>query len=168
MVAQQELEQKMSQLSSAFQDSKSSGDWSEPLRMIDALLAEQPEQVALQRAKLSLLMAAGKFDELHVLAEELAQQFADDPVALNDVAWNLITRVPPENQNHELALRIAKQASTLQGDEDASILDTVARVYYEQGNLEEAIAWQTKAVEFGPEGAKANRCATRSKCTARS
>ncbi len=46
----------------------------------------------------------------------------------------------------DLALRAAKRASELTNESDASILDTVARVYYEAGHLDEAIAWQKKAV----------------------
>ena len=87
-----------------------------------------------------------------MLADELAQQFQDDPMLLNEIAWSLVSSVPPEQQNTEIAMRIAKQASSLRGDQDPSTLDTVARIYYQQGNLEEAIAWQKKAVEFAPEG----------------
>jgi uncharacterized membrane protein YukC len=46
-------------------------------------------------------------------------------------------------------MRIAKQVSSLEDDADATILDTVARVYYEQGDLNQAIEWQKKAIDSG-------------------
>ena len=41
----------------------------------------------------------------------------------------------------------AKRASELKDHQDAAILDTLARVHYELGNLADAIKWQRQAVE---------------------
>ena len=51
-------------------------------------------------------------------------------------------------------MKAARQASTLTDDSDASILDTVARVFFEQGNVAEAIAWQEKAIAASPSTAE--------------
>ena len=45
-------------------------------------------------------------------------------------------------------MKTAKRANELTKGEDAAILDTVARVYYEKGDLESALEWQRKAVKF--------------------
>ena len=46
-----------------------------------------------------------------------------------------------------LAMKLAERAVELSKSEDAAILDTLARVFYEKGELERAIEWQRKAVE---------------------
>lgn len=51
-------------------------------------------------------------------------------------------------------MKAARKASTLTDDSDASILDTVARVFFEQGNVAEAIAWQEKAIAASPSTAE--------------
>ena len=159
-LAAKAVQDAINQLSPALREAQRSGDWSVPLQQIDQLLAQQPELTQLQRMKLKVLLIAEKYDDAHVLADELAQQFQDDPMLLNEIAWSLVSSVPPEQQNTEIAMRIAKQASSLRGDQDPSTLDTVARIYYQQGNLEEAIAWQKKAVEFAPEGSAGQLQAT--------
>ena len=50
----------------------------------------------------------------------------------------------------DLALRAAKRASELTNHKSASILDTVARVHFERGELREAIEWQQKAADTKP------------------
>lgn len=140
------------ELQDAYRAAQQTGDWTRPLQIVDELLAAQPEQPQMMRTKLSFLIAAKQYAEANVLADELFQLVQDNPMALNDLAWNLVTAVPPGQQNLELAMQIAKQASSLRQDQDPSILDTVARVYYLQDDLEEAIAWQTKAVEVAAAG----------------
>ena len=46
-----------------------------------------------------------------------------------------------------MALALAKQAAELSKEEDGAILDTLARAYFEKGNLDKAIENQAKAVE---------------------
>ncbi len=150
-LAQRAAEEAMMKLREVVQSAQQSGDWTAALAMIDEMAVQQPRMLSL---KLQMLLFAEKFDDAHVLAEELVTQNAEDANMLNEIAWILATRVPRDKQKPELALRIAKQASSLRNDQDASTLDTVARVYYLQGNLEEAVAWQTKAVAAAPEGAK--------------
>jgi tetratricopeptide (TPR) repeat protein len=72
----------------------------------------------------------------------------DDPNALNAFAWNLLDRTPEELQDLDFALEVATRASDLSDNENAMILDTLARAYWELGETYKAIAWQQKAVEF--------------------
>ena len=50
----------------------------------------------------------------------------------------------------QLALRAAERASEVREGQDAAILDTVARVHFELGNLDQAIQWQRRAIEQDP------------------
>ena len=52
-----------------------------------------------------------------------------------------------QTRDLEFAMKAAIRASSLTDDKDAAILDTVARVYYEMGDLRSALEWQRKAVE---------------------
>jgi thiol-disulfide isomerase/thioredoxin len=128
------------------------GDWTKALETLDRVIEQFPTQDDLKMAKLNALLNAEKFDSADTLAEEMANNNWDDAQLLNQIAWIMATEVPKPHQRLESALRIATRASSLKNNEDASILDTVARVYYEQGNLTEAVAWERKAVEHNSDG----------------
>ena len=76
---------------------------------------------------------------------------AKDSQALNSLAWSI---VDPEGtiepKDLDLALAAATQASTIEGDKDGSILDTVARAHFLKGNKAKAIELQKKAIELAP------------------
>ena len=133
-------------LARALQAGQQTGDWTQAIETIDGLLAQQPDQDQLKFAKLSVLLLAKKFDEAQVLADQLAKENWDNAQLLNALAWSMATEIPQERRNYEAAARMATRASELTGGEAASILDTVARIYYEQGDLEKAVQWQRRAV----------------------
>ena len=78
--------------------------------------------------------------------DELAKENWDNSQLLNEISWLIVTKIPKPHQNLDLALRIATRASSLENDENAMILDTVAWIYHEQGQLEEAIKRLARAV----------------------
>jgi tetratricopeptide (TPR) repeat protein len=49
----------------------------------------------------------------------------------------------------DLALKAAERASSILNDEDPMILDTLARCYYELGQIDQAIKFQQLAVDNG-------------------
>ena len=69
----------------------------------------------------------------------------------------MATRFPQDVRDLDLAMEMAKRSNELTDEQNASILDTLARVYYEQDQLDEAIAWQEKAVEAGQQAASLQR-----------
>jgi thiol-disulfide isomerase/thioredoxin len=130
---------------------QTSGDTSK----LEALVAEG-EQLGLPASFLhsiqfDVALMTGKFADAQAAADELAKLTWDRAPQLNALAWNLVTRVPKENQNHEQALKIAQRASELTNNQDASVLDTLARVYFEAGDVQQAVEWQRKAVALAPE-----------------
>lgn len=78
-----------------------------------------------------------------------------DAEALNAIAWNL---VDPErkvkNPDLALALKAATQANEITKGEDPAILDTLARVYWVQGDKKKAAEIQAKAVELAGKNEK--------------
>ncbi|WP_182865922.1 redoxin domain-containing protein [Rhodopirellula sp. JC639] len=128
---------------------------------VSAMLREQEYDAALERMnqfekaegtsktllnyRVRVLEIAGRTNEAAVAREALVQAAWDDAMLLSQIAWTTATNGDPSDL--ELALKAAKRASQLRDNEDASILDTVARCYYELGRLDEAIKWQRQAVE---------------------
>lgn len=118
--------------------------WEEALVLIQPLADKSPDSVPLKKQQLQLLLAAGKFETASEVRERLVEIGWDDPTLLNEIAWYIA--IGKDKRDLELARRAALRATELKEDRDVAILDTVARVFYEQGELDHAIQWQEKAV----------------------
>ena len=70
----------------------------------------------------------------------------------NAVAWFVVDDPGVETRDLDFAFKLAKRGCELTEHEDAAILDTLARVYYEMGDLKNAIATQKKAVKVADDG----------------
>jgi thiol-disulfide isomerase/thioredoxin len=69
---------------------------------------------------------------------------------LNHVAWTIVEK-PGEKPNQklmELALKAAKRADELAEAKDASIADTLAKAYFETGDVAKALEHQERAVKL--------------------
>lgn len=73
---------------------------------------------------------------------------ADDPGLLNAVSWAVLTSSRIPVRDIDLAKTYAKVAAEKTGWKDPSILDTLARAYYDSGDHAKAIELETKAVEL--------------------
>ena len=82
--------------------------------------------------------------------DALKQDSWDDADQLNRLAWLMAAEMPEPAKDLEAARLICERANELSNSEDPSILDTMARVEYECGELEKAIEWQQKAVSLSP------------------
>jgi hypothetical protein len=51
----------------------------------------------------------------------------------------------PEKRDLDLALKLAIEANDAAGGQDANILDTLARAYYEKKDLQKAVEYQKQA-----------------------
>ena len=78
----------------------------------------------------------------------------DNPEPLNEIAWDAAT-----TEDHAFfaaisgdALRASQRSCELTDYEDAAYLDTLARVHFERGELDEAIKWQELALQHIPGG----------------
>ncbi|HVJ68305.1 MAG TPA: redoxin family protein [Caulifigura sp.] len=122
----------------------SSGDIDAAIKVVDELMASQPKAAQLGFLKLQLLGQRENKDEAKQYAEELAKKIWDEAVMLNDLSWGIAEQDYPGSL--DTALKAAKRAVELTKEKDGAVMDTLARVYFEQGNLDEAIAWSKKAV----------------------
>ncbi len=136
----QRVKEAMPELNALYRDAK----YDDALAMLDNLEAELGGSSQITRLRLAVLQGAGRIEEAGVLQAQMVEEIWDDSSALNEFAWGIASG--RGERNLELALKAAMRASELTDHEDASILDTLARAYFEQGNLEQAIEWQRKAV----------------------
>jgi len=84
-------------------------------------------------------------------AARIGLQLVDGPdnwMMLNALAWRILTNVPQDQRDLELARRAAAKAVKLTEEKNPSVLDTYARALYELGRqyVTEAVAQQKKAV----------------------
>ncbi|MCK6457237.1 MAG: redoxin domain-containing protein [Phycisphaerae bacterium] len=73
----------------------------------------------------------------------------NDATALGDFAWSILDEeIFKGNRDVPLAMACAQKATKLTGGRNASVLDTLARAYFDSGDVIQAISIQTKAVEL--------------------
>jgi thiol-disulfide isomerase/thioredoxin len=111
-----------------------------------------------ERAKVSLagqkfeILLIGKNDpqQAYTFANDAVNTYCkDDSQSLNHIAWVI---VDPENEgiknrDLDLALRAATRANDLTRGENGAILDTLAKVHFDKGDLPKALELQEKAVK---------------------
>jgi tetratricopeptide (TPR) repeat protein len=119
--------------------------WDEALAWMDRFEANWGRSSVTSNRRLSILHRAGRTAATSAVRAELIDLLSDNATALNQIAWEIATE--GGGRDLDLALKAARRGSALRSHRDAAILDTLARVYYEQGELDEAIRWQKKAVE---------------------
>jgi thiol-disulfide isomerase/thioredoxin len=132
-------------LMKAYQDE----DWDKLFAMIEDLVNEDPEAYGhLRTTEFDLLLTKVK-DEAKAVdcSHKIVKTEWDDAQQLNAFAWQLVDHYKTENAELlDVAMSAAMRASELTDHKDAAILDTVARVYFEQGDMMSALTWQGKAV----------------------
>ena len=73
----------------------------------------------------------------------------DDPDNYTNLSWLLATCPKDEVRDGKRALQMATRACELTDWEDANDIENLAAAYAECGQFDEAVKWQTKAVELG-------------------
>jgi cytochrome c biogenesis protein CcmG/thiol:disulfide interchange protein DsbE len=127
------------------EDSALGEDKAQTAKDADALLDADPGNVKGIEVKFKLYADAKDGPGCKAFVEKTLPKIDDDWTALNLVAWKLAT-VDFSLRQPLVALKAAKRAAELTDSADAAVLDTLARVYFELGMVDEAVAAQTKAV----------------------
>ncbi len=97
--------------------------------------------------------SGGDIDQATTIAKLLVKDyFQDEPGALNAVAWSLLTVDNDQigAKQYKVAYNAAKRACEVTEWKDWMILDTYALAAHKMGKNDEAIKWQTKAIELAP------------------
>lgn len=126
----------------------SSKDYASAIGALDAMAVEFPDRNEPLMMKLEVLREAEMFPETYPVISELMQRHWTDPNMLSQLAWLIAAETKGADRDLELALKAAKRSVELTSEKAPIALDTLARVYFEQQDLENAVAWQTKATEL--------------------
>ena len=148
LIAQRKEEQHLTNIKQQLTESFRKQDWEQALQLIEEHSEDIPDAAIL---KLSILIKAERTSQAVPLLEKITQQYDGDAEALYALSWSIASY---ENSPEPLlrgALNAAERANVLTGYSNGGILDALARVHQRLGDLEEAIAWQTRAVEADPE-----------------
>ena len=130
----------------------SAGDDKGALELMGALIDDDAfeamrQRLVMIRAQLSLTM---KGPEAMAAFDAGAKAIESSPAALNELAWAAVEIVDSGEEVHPDMIGAAMKAAltALEADaSDPSVLDTVAHLFYLQGDLDKAIATQELAVK---------------------
>jgi thiol-disulfide isomerase/thioredoxin len=123
----------------------------------EELLAEYPDrQLDILNLKIAAQFRGKDFAGMNQTMAKVVELSNDDPMMLNGLAWFVATTTEIEPRDLALAEKAANRAVELTGGTDAAILDTLARVYAEQGNHARAVATIEKALAHADADLKAN------------
>ena len=125
------------------------GDHEQALSMLDKLVDVDPDAVNnYRRTKFNLLLTKlNQPRKAYEIGRELIRSAWDSAQLLNDIAWFVVDDQTVQTRDLEFALKAAKRATELSEQKDAAILDTLARVYYEKGDVKSALKWQRLAAQ---------------------
>ncbi len=141
---------KMRPLEKEFGQAANDENWAKALAALDQLIELDPASLKYQKSKYEILMTkTHDFDKAYVLGAKMIEGAAkDDSEALNEIAWLV---VDPEGdvtkKDLKLAQKAGERALELTKGEAPHILDTLAKVHFDSGNLAKAIELQEKAVQ---------------------
>lgn len=152
-----EPKQKAERLRRAMQDemrtARASGDWDAVVALLDRGLAAAPGSSDLLYQKFTVLMLeAQRPDDAYAVARTLMEAAWEEPTRLNALAWTIVDDARVPRRDLDLAMKAATRANELGGGKEAAVLDTLARVWFEKGDLARAIEIQRDAVRHAPEG----------------
>jgi hypothetical protein len=107
--------------------------------------ADDPERARRLQRMVALIRDMRDLDAAVAYGAAVMRDYRDDAHALNTLAWNAATTRGTKARAFPWLVEAAERAGTLD-PESADVLDTVARVHYELGNLDAALVWQRKAL----------------------
>jgi thiol-disulfide isomerase/thioredoxin len=105
--------------------------------------------------KFGVLLQTGNYGKAYAQGDAVYEAIKDDAQQLNEIAWTIATEPSIKTRDLKLAEKFAARAAEVSKRADASILDTLARVQFDQGKVKEAIATQTEAVSKAGDALKA-------------
>ncbi|MDY7109452.1 MAG: redoxin family protein [Planctomycetota bacterium] len=140
--------QAVKKLQIEFAAAERAGDWEKAEALLGQMLEAAPDSPMLRYERFELLVGGlNRPNEGYALGRQILEESWDDPRPLNQIAWFVVDDPRVKVRDLAFAMRAARRACELTKDQDPAILDTMARIYYEMGDLDNAVAWQRKAVE---------------------
>jgi tetratricopeptide (TPR) repeat protein len=135
----------------AWDGSMRSGDSAEAMKRCEEMLSGNPSlgNTYLERTLEAVCLRDKKPAEAYAWLGRMADgALQENAAALNTAAWFILDHEGLETRDLDLAMRLAARASEVSKGRTSHIEDTLARAYYEKGDLDKAIEIQTKAVQL--------------------
>jgi thiol-disulfide isomerase/thioredoxin len=131
-------------------------EYDKALAGVEELAKLQPEMAdRLAGATFEILLMKEDYPAAWAQGKKLTELFKDNAPALNNLAWIIVDPSGPvKKPDLALAESAATRATELTKGENASFLDTLARVYFAQGHVDKAIETETKALAKATEPEK--------------
>jgi len=140
----------------ALSEAMRSRDWDAAEKALPAaagVLPKQEGQELRDSIEAQFGLARGDPAKFYAQLQKVADEEFDDPEALNEIAWRLLTmKAFAQKPNLVLAEKCAVQSVKLTREEHPDKLDTLARLRWLQGKKEEAIRLQIKSVDKAEAG----------------
>lgn len=146
-VVRQEREREMMKLMSSLREFRASEDWHGALKTIDAIIELDVAPFYKAERFMMLLRDMNVPMQAYRYGNTVLEEHWDDSNLLNHIAWGVVDDEGVETRDLDFAMKAASRANELTEGENAAILDTLARVYYEKGDLKNAVKYQRKSVE---------------------
>lgn len=145
------VEDRQEQRKADFRTAIEAKDYDKALAVLEEMVADKEvsdEEKFMAEYFRFRLLTAEKRDGAKAcpIAKKLSELRKDDADFLNDLAWTILDAPELKDRDLDVALAIAKQAAEVSKHENAAILDTLARAYFEKGDLDKAVEVQTQAV----------------------
>jgi len=150
----QALQREMNKIRSALSIAVRANDEKAVMEILDEATTRFPDSLSLKMQKWSLLLTRfHNYEAAYAVGRKLVDDNFDDSMLLNTIAWSIADTEGLKVRDLDMAMKAATQANKLTGSENAAILDTLARVYFEKSDIEGAVKWQKLAVKFSDAGA---------------
>ncbi len=156
LIEQRKMEQfqaRSMDVMTAAQEAFQAGDMATAAVKIDELIAlDPPERMRGQLVSTRFRITVTDLGDAKAAYEFLKKNRAsvwDDAQLLNSVSWTILTapEIDDADRDIDLALAWADRACDLTDYEDASILDTLAKAYFDNSQIGKAVEFQRKAVD---------------------
>jgi thiol-disulfide isomerase/thioredoxin len=148
----------MESLERKLQEAMQNKDWDAALSRVDELAKAAPEGLAdsLSSVRLKILFSKKDYAAAYKLVRQVSDAHKDDAMTQNNLAWMLVSDKSIEHPDLGLALKLAQRATdgAKEPAEKSMFMDTLARVKFLQGNKEESIALEQKAIAMAGDSDK--------------
>lgn len=133
----------------AYSKAMEAKDWDGAIDALTAIGKADPSMnTRVQTTRFNILLRNKKdADAAHKLGASFPKLLQDDAEGLNQIAWLLIAENgTPSDRDIQLAKKLAARGVKITDRKEAAVLDTLARVYFEEGNRELALNLQKESV----------------------
>ncbi len=150
-----ENQKKLPKLQAKFAEAVQSGDPKKMVDAIDEIVAAMPGLEAnfgVVGRKLTALIKLDEQDKALEYAQKLSKSaLSKTAEGLNGLAWAIVdpdAGIKPNAKLVEFAVETARRADEMAKEKDAGIADTLAKAYFDSGDVSKAVENQERAVRL--------------------